>query len=135
MTGQAFDPGPPVDYAWAGTFLESYVSALTEGTISPFVEFIAEDATLHPNAFGQALEGSNAIRAYLLQRSQDQADLELTIERHWVSGATILAAWHASFVRQPNREHVREAGFLTAEIRSARCVRLRLWTETKAAEG
>jgi hypothetical protein len=25
---------------------------------------------------------------------------------------------------------MREAGFLTAEIRSMRCIRLRIWTET-----
>jgi hypothetical protein len=59
-----------------------------------------------------------------------EADLDLVVERHWVSGATILAAWHASYLRRPDRGPAREAGFLTAEIRSGRCARLRLWTET-----
>ena len=35
MTGQAFDPGPPVDYAWAGDFLERYVEARTEFNVEP----------------------------------------------------------------------------------------------------
>jgi ketosteroid isomerase-like protein len=132
MTGQAFDPGSAVDYAWAGQFLEQYVAALTEGNISPFVDLFAEDATLQPGPFDAPLQGTNSIRAYFLQRAETQADLELTVERHWVSGATILAAWHASYLQRPDRGHARSAGFLTAEIRSGRCTRLRIWTETKA---
>jgi len=132
MTGQAFDPGPPVDYAWAGDFLDAWVAARAKGDISPFVDHFAEDATFHPGPFETPLEGTNAIRAYFLQRGGEEADVDLTVERHWVSGATILAAWHASYQLRPDRGRVREAGFLTAEIRSGRCVRLRLWTETKA---
>src|SRR5215217_5363166 len=111
MTGQAFDPGPPVDYAWAGTFLERYVQARTETNISPLMDLFGEDAVLQPDPFVPTLTGTNAIRAYLLRRAEEEADLDLTIERHWVSGSTILAAWHGSYVRRPDRGHVREAGF------------------------
>lgn len=129
MTGRAFDPGHPVDYAWAGDFLEDWVGARIQGEISPFVDRFAEDATLQPGSFEAPLEGTNAIRAYFLRRIDDEADPDLVIERHWVSGATILAAWHGSYQRRPDRGYVREAGFLTAEIRSRRCTGLRLWTE------
>ena len=132
MTGQAFDPGPPVDYAWAGDFLDAWVAARENGDISPFVDRFMEDATLQPGPFEAPLERTNAIRAYFLQRNAEEADVDLTVERHWVSGATILAAWHASYQRRPDRGHVREAGFLTAEIRSNRCVRLRLWTMSRS---
>jgi hypothetical protein len=135
MTGQAFDPGPPVDYAWAGDFLERYVSARKDFNVSPFADLFAEDAVLQPDPFEPPLTGTNAIRAYLLQRADEEADVDLTIERHWVSGSTILAAWHVSFVRRPDRGHVREAGFLTAETRSGRCTRLRMWTVVKAGGG
>jgi hypothetical protein len=130
VTG-AFDPGSPVDYAWAGEFLERYVKARSEFNISPFVELFTDDAVLQPDPFEPPLEGTNAIRAYLLRLADEEADVDLTIERHWVSGSTILAAWHASFVQRPDRGHIREAGFLTAEIRSQRCSRLRIWTVAK----
>jgi hypothetical protein len=53
--------------------------------------------------------------------------VDLEFERHWVSGATILAPWHSSF-RRPDGTRVREAGFMTAEIRAEKVVRLRIWT-------
>jgi ketosteroid isomerase-like protein len=127
MTGQAFDPGDAVDYAWAGDLLEAWVHARESGDISAFVDRFAEDATFQPSAFAPPLAGTNAIRAYFLQRAGEEADVDLTVERHWVSGATILAAWHASDLRR------REAGFLTAEVRSERCIRWRMWTETRPA--
>ena len=130
MTG-AFDPGPPVDYAWAGDFLERYVKARAQFNISPFVDLFTDDASVQPDPFGPPVEGTNAIRAYLLGLADEEADVDLTIERHWVSGATVLAAWHATFVLRPDRGYVREAGFLTAEIRSQRCSRLRIWTVVK----
>ena len=132
MTGRAFDPGEPVAYAWAGDFLDAWVAARTNGDISPFVERFSEDETFQPSSFEASLEGTNAIRAYFLERADEEADLDLTIERHWVSGATILAAWHASYLRRPGGSRVREAGVLTAEIASSRCRRMRLWTERAA---
>jgi hypothetical protein len=131
VTGRAFDPRPSVDYAWAGDFLDRYVEARAEFNISPFVELFTADAAIQPDPLEPPLEGTNAIRAYLLRLADEAANVDLTIERHWVSGATILAAWHATFVQRPDRGHVREAGFLTAEIRSQRCSRLRIWTVVK----
>ena len=106
MTGRAFDAGAPVDYAWAGEFLERYVHARTAVDVSSFVELCMPDAELAPDPFEPPLAGTNAIRAYLLQHADEEADVDLTIERHWVSGSTILAAWHASFVRRRDRGHV-----------------------------
>ncbi len=33
-------------------------------------------------------------------RPTRQRDVEFTVERHWVSGSTVLAAWHASWIGQ-----------------------------------
>ena len=130
MTGQAFDPGEPVGYAWAGDFLERYVDARVHFRGDAFVDLFAEDGVLQPDPFEPPIVGPTAIRAYLLASSAAEAGVDLEFERHWVSGATILAPWHASFGR-PDGSRVREAGFMTAEIRSERVVRLRIWTVTK----
>jgi hypothetical protein len=54
---------------------------------------------------------------------------DLAIERHWVSGNTVLAAWHASWTRVADEAKVRQAGFLSAEVgEDGRIERLRLWT-------
>jgi hypothetical protein len=133
MTGRAFDPGPPIDYAWAGDFLDRWVTARTQGAISEFVDGLAQDVEFATDPFEPPLQGTNDVRAYLLRRADAESDLDLTIERHWASGATVLAAWHASYTRTADRAHVREAGFLTAEIRTDRCVRWRMWTVAKVA--
>ena len=41
MTGQTFDPGPPVDYAWAGEVLQRWVGARTTGDVSALMELLA----------------------------------------------------------------------------------------------
>ena len=127
----AFDPGPPIGYQAAGDWLGAFMNAELAGDGDAFVALFTEDAEIQTGPFDAALTGSNAIRAYLGTLVQTEAQLDLTVERHWVSGATILAAWHATFVRPSDRAHVRQAGFLTADIRSGRCARLRLWTVTR----
>lgn len=131
MTIRIHDPGPPVDYAWAADFLDRYVGARTRFEVDAFMDLFGPDPSLQPDPFEPALVGANAIRAYLLQCSLEESDVELTIERHWVSAHTVLAAWHASFVRRPGTRHEREAGFLTADIRDRRIERLRVWTVLK----
>jgi ketosteroid isomerase-like protein len=127
VTGKAFDPGPPVAFAWAGDWLESWRQALEKGDGDLLTSLFDGDAELILDPFLPSLAGSNAIRAYLLDAAAAETQLELTVERHWVSGPTILAAWHSTFVRRSDRAHVRQAGFLTAEIRGGRCTRLRRW--------
>ena len=75
-----------------------------------------DDAEYHEDPFKPPLVGHNALRAYLLDASASQRDVEFTVERHWASGTTILAAWHVSFVRRATGNVVRMAGFLTAEM-------------------
>ena len=75
------------------------------------------------------LAGHNALRAYLLEAADAERHYDLAIERHWVSGETVLAAWHASWNRVGDEAKVRQAGFLSAEMgEDGRIGRLRLWT-------
>jgi ketosteroid isomerase-like protein len=65
----------------------------------------------------------------LLDASASQRDVEFTVERHWVSGDTVLAAWHVAFTRRASGRLVRMAGFMTAEIvPDGRVARFREWT-------
>ena len=61
-------------------------------------------------------------------RSERQQDVEFTIERHWVVAPTVLAAWHASYIRRTDLARVRLAGFMTMEIADdGRIARFREW--------
>ena len=66
----------------------------------------------------------------MLEAADAERHYDLAIERHWVSGDTVLAAWHASWTRRRRTSaKVRQAGFLSAEMgEDGRIGRLRLWT-------
>ena len=118
-----------IDYAAAGEWLEAYGIAWQTFDGDAWVGLFTEDAEYHEDPFGTPLVGHNALRAYLLEAAASETDVEFTVERHWASGDTLLAAWHAGFVRKPGGQHARLAGFLTAEIASeGRASRFREWT-------
>ena len=78
------------------------------------------------------LAGHNELRAYLLAAADAERYYDLAIERHWVSGDAVLAAWHASWNRIADEAKVRQAGFLSAEVGGdGRIVRLKHWTVTR----
>lgn len=117
-----------IDHAAAGDLLGAYAQAWMSFDGDDWVDLFSEDAEYHEDPFEPPLVGANAIRAYLLKAAGAQEQVEVTIERHWVAGSTVLAAWHASYVRRPTRERVRLAGFMTLEIdASARITRFREW--------
>lgn len=118
-----------IDYAAGGDLLEAYGRAWESFDGDAWVGIFSEDAEYHEDPFGAPLVGHNALRAYLLDASASQRDVEFTVERHWVSGATVLAAWHATFARRASGQTVRLAGFLTAEVAGdGRIARFREWT-------
>jgi ketosteroid isomerase-like protein len=118
-----------MDYAAAGDWLEAYGRAWSAFDGDAWVALFAEDAEYHEDPFGAPLVGHNALRAYLLEAASSEADVEFTVERHWVSAETLLAAWHATFVRRPGGAHARLAGFLVAEVApDGRASRYREWT-------
>lgn len=118
-----------VDYAAAGEVLEAYGRAWETFDGDAWVAIFTEEAEYHEDPFGEPLVGHNALRAYMLDAAASQRDVEFTVERHWVSGPTILAVWHATFTRRESGRLVRMAGFLTAEVGSdGRIARFREWT-------
>jgi ketosteroid isomerase-like protein len=118
-----------IDYAAAGDWLEAYGSAWSTFDGDAWVALFTDDAEYHQDPFGAPLVGGNALRAYLLEAADSERDVEFTVEQHWVSGMTLLAAWHATFVRQPGGARARLAGFLTGEVAAdGRVIRFREWT-------
>lgn len=118
-----------IDYAAAGDLLAAYGHALETFDGDAWVAIFTEDAEYHEDPFGAPLVGHNALRASLLDASASRRDVEFTIERHWVSGDTVLAAWHMAFTGVVTGRLVRAAGFMTAEVApDGRIRRFREWT-------
>lgn len=121
-----------LDYAAAGNLLDRYGRAWATFDGDAWVELFTVDVEYHEDPFEPPLVGRNAIRAYLLEASGRQEQVEFTVERHWVVEATILAAWHASYVGRKDSGRVRLIGFMTLEIRDDRIGRLREWYHRRA---
>jgi ketosteroid isomerase-like protein len=118
-----------IDYATAGDLIGAYGRAWETFDGDAWVAIFADEAEYHEDPFGEPLVGHNALRAYLLDASASQRDVEFTVERHWVSGDTVLAAWHATFIRRGTGRLVRLAGFMSAEVApDGRIARFREWT-------
>ena len=116
-------------YAEGGAWLEAYGAAWESFDGDAWVALFTDDAEYHEDPYEAPLVSHNALRAYLLEAAASQRDVEFTIERHWVSGTTVLAAWHASFIRRSTGHVVRMAGFLTADLApDGRVSRFREWT-------
>ena len=115
-------------YASGHDLLEALVRARVRYEGDPYVDLFAPDAEVRLDPFAPALVGLNALRAYLLEAAGTERDYDLAIERHWVVGDVVLAAWHASWNRRDTDAKVRHAGFLAAEVGAdGRIVRLRQW--------
>jgi ketosteroid isomerase-like protein len=119
-----------ITYAEGHDLLDALVRARASCDGDAFTALFAEDGTFAPDPFEPPLAGHNALRAYLLEAAVEQRHFDLAIERHWVSGDAVLAAWHASWNRASDEAaKVRLAGFLAAEVGGdGRITRLRLWS-------
>ena len=105
-----------LDHATAGDLLERYGHAWQTFDGDAWIALFTDDVEYHEDPFEPPLVGHNALRAYLLEAAGTQEQVEMAVERHWVMGPTVLAAWHASFIRRPGGARVRLAGFMTLEI-------------------
>lgn len=118
-----------IDYATAGDRLEAFGRAWETFDGDLITSLFSEDGEYHHDPFLAPLVGHNAIRAYWLDGARTTDQVEFTAERHWVSGDTVLAAWHASYVNRSDGERVRLVGFMTWDLaRDGRIARLREWT-------
>ena len=105
-----------LDHATAGDLLERYSAAWETFDGDTWTDLFSEDVQYFEDPFEPPLVGRNAVRAYLLEAAENQQQVEMTIERHWVASPTVLASWHASYVRRRDQARIRLAGFMTLEI-------------------
>ena len=93
------------------------------------VDLFDDDAEYRQAPFTEPLKGVNAIRQLWNGLAASQANVEFDAEHVWVSGATVLASWHAAYTRRDaGGERVRAYGFMTAELNDAGKVwRMRMW--------
>jgi ketosteroid isomerase-like protein len=121
------------DYAAAGDLLERFGRAWQAFDGDAWVDLFTADVEYRGDPFEPPLVGQNAVRAYLLKAATTQADVEFSVERHWYVAPTVLAAWHAGYVRRSDRSRIRLAGFMTLEMRNGRIARLREWHHRRDA--
>jgi ketosteroid isomerase-like protein len=123
-----------VDYATGAGILAAYGRAWEAFDGDGWIELFTESAEYHEDPFETPIVGHNPIRSYLLHAAENQQQVEFTVERHWVAGNTVLAAWHASFVRTATGARVRIAGFMTLELDpDGRISRFREWWHRREA--
>ena len=120
-------------YATAHDLLEAYCRTRMTYDGDGFTALFADEGELTLDPFARPLAGHNALRAYLNDAAEAERSFDLAIERHWVSGDAVLAAWHASWNHAADETaKVRQAGFLSAEVgEDGRIVRLKLWAVTR----
>lgn len=119
-------------YAQGHDLLGALVAARVRYDGDAYTALFSEDAQVALDPFAPPLAGHNDLRAYLLDAADAERHYDLAIERHWVAGDAVLAAWHASWTRPNDEAKVRQKGFLSAEAGvDGRIVRLRLWTVTR----
>jgi hypothetical protein len=121
-----------ITYAEGYDLLRALVRARIRYDGESYAALFTEDAEMVLDPFLPPLAGHNDLRAYLLAAADAERYFDLAIERHWVSGDTVLAAWHASWTRTADAAKVRQAGFLSAEGgEDGRIVRLKQWAVTR----
>jgi len=121
-----------ITYAEAHDLLGRLVEARLQYLDDALVDQFAETCDVLIDPFEAPLVGHNALRAYLNDAAEAERWFDLAIERHWVSGSTVLAAWHASWTRNADEAKVRQAGFRASEMgEDGRIERLKVWTVSR----
>ena len=123
-----------IGYAEAGELLADFARAYETFDGDLIVSLFTDDAEYHEDPFSPPIVGHNAIRAYWLDGAETQNQVEFTIERHLVSGDTVVGIWHMSYVVRADGKRRRASGVLILETRNGKIERLREWWHERRAD-
>lgn len=112
----------------AQSLLEAWKRAWERRDVDAALALFREDAEMRPDPFAEPVAGENGIRAWWNELMAANVHLELDAERSWVSGRTVLAAWHGARTVRRTADRVRIRGFLVLDLDDeGRIARLRGW--------
>jgi ketosteroid isomerase-like protein len=123
-----------IGYTEAGDLLAAFARASETFDGDLVVSLFSADAEYHEDPFAPPIVGHNAIRAFWLESAATQDQVEFTIERHLVSGDTIVAIWHLSYVLREDGGRRRASGVLVLDTRAGEIERLRKWSRERRAD-
>jgi hypothetical protein len=109
--------------------LDTYTFATERRDVDLAMSLYREDAELREDPFEPPATGNLEIRARWNHHAAARFHVEFEVERSWVSGPTLLVAWHAAHTRRATAERVRRRGFSTFELDDDGLIaRERRWT-------
>jgi ketosteroid isomerase-like protein len=117
-----------IGYAEAGDLLACLARARETFDGDLLVSILSPDAEYHVDPFSPPIVGHNALRASWLALAARQDQVEFTIERHLVSGDTIVAIWHLGYVLREDGGRRRASGVMVLDTRHGLVERLREWS-------
>jgi len=123
-----------IGYAEAGELLADLARAHETFDGDLLVSLLSPHAEYHEDPFGPPIVGHNAIRARWLALAATQDQVEFTIERHLVSGDTIVAIWHLGYVLREDGGRRRASGVLVLDTTNGAIERLREWSHERRAD-
>jgi ketosteroid isomerase-like protein len=123
-----------IGYAEAGELLAAFRRAREAFDGDLLVTLLSPHAEYHEDPFGPPIVGHNAIRARWLALAATQDQVEFTIERHLVSGDTIVAIWHLGYVLREDGGRRRASGVLVLDTTNGAIERLREWSHERWAD-
>lgn len=117
----------------ANEFLDTYARAVERGDVDLVMSLYRADAELREDPFEPVTAGDLEIRRRWNHCAAARTNVEFDVERSWLSGPTLLVAWHGAHTRRSTAERVRRRGFATFELDSTGLIlRERHWILERA---
>jgi limonene-1,2-epoxide hydrolase len=114
------------------TWLDAYGQAWQARDANAAAGLFSEEAAYHETPFVEPLRGRAEILAYWSHVARTQDHIRFEYEILAVTAQQGIAHWRASFVRVPERTHVKLDGiFLITFNGDGRCETLREWWQRK----
>lgn len=118
----------PLTHGDAQDLVERLRRAWERRDVDRVLEQFAEDAELRPDPFGPTIVGATDIRAWCNEVAASVVHAEADAEHIWLSGDTVLVAFHGAWSSLSSGERHRIRGMLVLELDADRAIRrARAW--------